>query len=104
MGITSEERTRRNEEMVNVMITTNVAAYERDSEVFSHAEQRQSEARLGRGRDRVRIEVEDGEEELSVQSDHQVEIGNDRMEEGRESEPPKRDTPHEGGEGETGNN
>ncbi len=82
-----------------------MAAYERDSEVFSHAEQRQSEARLGRGlRDRVWIEVEDGEEELSVQSDHLAEIGNDRMEEGRESEPPKRDTPHEGGEGETGNN
>ena len=83
-GMTSDGRTRRNEEMADLTSQANVELYGRDAgviaatppdEVSSHADRRrQSEERLGRDlRNRVRIETEEGEEELSIMSGNDVE-------------------------------
>ena len=88
------ERTRRNEEMADLNSAVNVATYERDTDVvatppehvLTDAERRrQSDERLGRNlSNRVRIEMEEGEEELSVLSDHNVEIDREALERRRD--------------------
>ena len=88
------ERTRRNEEMADLNSATNVATYARDMDVVAtppeHAvtdagRRRQSDERLGRNlSNRVRIEMEDGEEEMSVLSDHNVEVDREALERRRD--------------------
>ena len=75
--------------MAELTSEANVAVYGRDTgviatppeEVFSHADRRrQSEERLGRDlRRQVRIEAEEGEEELGVLSDHNVEVDREAL-------------------------
>ena len=82
-AVAAAKRTRRNEEMADLGSATNVATYERDTGVIATppehvvtdaGRRRQSEERFGRGlRRRVRLETEEGENELSVHSDHHVE-------------------------------
>ncbi len=80
--------------MADLNSAMNVATYERDTDVvatppehvLTDAERRrQSDERLGRDlSNRVRLEMEDGEEELSVLSDHNVELDREALERRRD--------------------